>query len=461
MSWQVYSHPTELLSCDMYGSGKFPQGKSNSNEATCKALCAQDSNCVAASTGFTEGGTVGSPVYPMGPWCQHYTKSDTKLIAPNHHNDLRSRMGQSTRIYKLHVKNNALGSLERVQNPQTVPHPNSRLAAKGDRAYHPNEKNKYCRPPPPPPTTQPPPPPPPTTQPPQPPPPPTTQPPQPPPPPTTQPPPPPLPPITTQPPPSTTQPPPLPPIPTFSPIVTIPPYETPAPIPPEDPITITPAPPGVTVPETDFNPIDQAYCIPLTKTDQPVEFCSQDFKGWGYDAATKGCILATCQHTFGARYGTKQDCEQACEDKINATPPPEPVRNDRLPIDYLVEPNVCVLINAYAWMKEASIQVLTVPLKGPPSVQSFQGGSMAQLFSISEAGDIKSLEGRTLRFQDSQIRFWKFKPYAVRDLGPLAYQLEQKERNLARSANQGLVTGVDADSYNLLGCWFIIPVGQM
>jgi len=128
-----------------------------------------------------------------------------------------------------------------------------------------------------------------------------------------------------------------------------------------------------------------------------------------------------------------------------------------------VEPNVCVLINAYAWMKEASIQVLTVPLKGPPSVQSFQGlGSMAQLFSITEAGDIKSLEGRALRFQDSQIRFWKFKPYTVRDLGPLAYQLEQKERNLARSANQGLVTGVEtADSYNLLGCWFIIPVGQM
>ena len=292
----------------------------------------------------------------------------------------------------------------------------------------------------------------------------TTQPPVPPP--TTQPPTPSVPTTaTTQPPPpppSTTQPPAPTPT-TLGPLVTMAPYSLPPPMPPPEEVTVTPAPPGLTVKPFEFNPVDQAYCIPLTKTDQPVEFCSRDFNGWGYDPGSKQCILATCEHTFGARYRTKQDCETACKSKIDATDPPQPARNDRLPVDYLVEPNVCVLINAHTWMKEGLIQVLTLPLKGVPSVRAFEKGSMAQIFSVSEVGEMKSLEGRTLRFQDSDIRFWRFKPYSVRDLGPLAYQLEQKGRNLARSATQvGMVTGVDAaDSFTLLDTWFVVPIGQL
>jgi hypothetical protein len=227
-------------------------------------------------------------------------------------------------------------------------------------------------------------------------------------------------------------------------------------------LSLSPAPPGLTAP-TDTGPNNEVlkqYCAPLETTGEKQEYCTADFKGYGFDPRSKSCVLVNCDHVFGARYPSKADCEEKCDTLINATQAPL-VSNPYPPIDYLWEPNVVILMSAEAWMKQYKVHVVSLPERGAPILKTYNNLDFSQLFRISKEGVITSLSGRTLRFADSEVSFWQFKPHTTRNLGPVAFHLEQKDRFLASQNVLMQISSVETSNQTLISTWFVIPVGVL
>lgn len=220
--------------------------------------------------------------------------------------------------------------------------------------------------------------------------------------------------------------------------------------------TAAPAPSGIGDSEL------EKYCVPL-QTGEIQPNCTTDYKGYGYDASRKECILIRCDHTFGARFQTKADCEATCKEQIEAPPPQQGYTNPSPPPMYLWTPNVCIFLSAEAWMKNpgGTIRVLSLPANGQPELAAYNPSSYDALFRISKDGIIKSLSGRTLRFMDSEHPHWEFKQYMLRNLGQLAFNIEQKKRFLATHNTTMVVTATNSDNTDIKAVWFVIPIGQM
>jgi len=204
------------------------------------------------------------------------------------------------------------------------------------------------------------------------------------------------------------------------------------------------------------------YCVPLQtgEVDGP---CSSDYKGYGYDASKKECVLVRCDHTFGARFQTKKDCDTTCKDLIDA-PVTQTYTNPSPPPVFLWVPNVCIFVSAEAWMTApgGTLRMMSLPPNGQPILtEQYSEDAYDAMFRIEKSGKVVSLTGRTLRFMDSENPTWEFRPYMARDLGQLAFTMRQKDRLLASQNTLQQVTATAADNTSIKTVWFIIPIGQM